>query len=151
MLQENVEFTFSKSYLKGLQAPMQFYILPNNSTKKKSNSKKSLLKPVFFPVSFTPKKKSLFLKTLVHSVSHCLTSLLTHLYFQTSCLHFFPLCLPSRHMPTPPPLSQGVCLCLVYSSSCGSFGNSSHSCDKQDFFYYTKLLFYHNVFRKSLI
>lgn len=79
----------------------------------------------------------MFLKTLEHSVSHCLTSLLTHLlYFQTSCLHFLPSCLPSRHMPTPPPLPRGASLCLVYSSSCVSFGNSfdGSSCVKQDFF-----------------
>lgn len=135
-----------------LQVPMQFYIL-SKPPQVKEQQQKSLLKTMFFPVSFTPGKKFMFWKTLEHSVSHCLTSLLTHLCFQTSCLHFFPSCLPSRHMPTPPPLSQGASLCLVYSSSCSSFGNSSDgsSCDKQYFFYYTKLLFYHNIFRKSVI
>lgn len=118
-----------------LQVPLQSYIL-FNYREKRATAKNPCLNLCSFQCHSHREKIFMFLKTLEHSVSHCLTSLLTHLlYFQTSCLHFFPSCLPSRHMPTPPPLSQGASLCLVYSSSCGSFGNSSdgNSCDKQDF------------------
>lgn len=117
-----------------LQVPMQSYIFSNNTTEKRATAKTPCLNLCSFQCHSHQGKIFMFLKTLEHSVSQCITSLLTHLlYFQTSCLHFFPSCLPSRHMPTPPPLSRGASLCLVYSSSYGSFWNNSdgNSCDKQ--------------------
>lgn len=69
MLQENVEFTFSKSYLKGLQAPMQFYILPNNSTKKRATAKNPCLNLCSFRCHSHQKKIFVFKNTCAFSLS----------------------------------------------------------------------------------